>query len=595
MRRIVLGVVALALLSGLPGAPAGAAGRSFTLTAGGDILIHRTLAQIADANAPGANVYDFTPMLAPIEPWVGEADLAICHLEGALDPRNTGLSYYPLFNAPHEVADALAFAGYDACSTAGNHTLDHGFTGVSDTLDLLDAAGIAHSGSARSEAERLPSLYQANGVTVGHISYTYGTNGIPAPADKPWAVNLIGDGDAILDDARWAREHGAEFVIVSLHWGNEYQVRPTAAQIDLAERLLGSPDIDLILGTHVHVVQPIGRVNSEVVVYGMGNQLSNMRTFGGHTGTEDGVMVHFTVREMGGRFLVTATQYTPTWVHPTTKAVTPVAHALAYGPDTYQRDLEASLDRSTDRVTLLGAAGVTLSPTPWPALVCEGKVATIVGTAGPDMLTGTPGPDVIVGRGGDDVISAGDGDDLVCAGDGDDTVVAGAGDDRVFGGAGDDRLQGGTGADLLDGGPGDDLLEGQADGDTLRGGEGADGLYGGTGDDALHGGPGDDRLYGYDGADRLAGDAGADFLAGGRGPDLLMGGTGPDRLCGDDEDDLLLGGPDGDVLLGGTGDDELRGAGGDDDLSGGGGIDTLDGGAGRDTCRGGPVLLACEG
>ena len=144
-------------------------------------------------------------MLAPIEPWVGEADLAICHLEGALDPQNAGLSYYPLFNAPHEVADALAAAGYDACSTAGNHTLDHGFTGVSDTLDILDAAGIRHAGSARTPEERLPSLYEVNGVTVGHISYTYGTNGIPAPSDKPWAVNLIDDGDAILDDARWAR------------------------------------------------------------------------------------------------------------------------------------------------------------------------------------------------------------------------------------------------------------------------------------------------------------------------------------------------------------------------------------------------------
>ncbi len=596
MRRIAVVAAALAALL-LPAAPASpAAGRSFTLTAGGDILIHRSLAQIADANAPGADVYDFTPMLAPIEPWVSEADLAICHLEGALDPRNTGLSYYPLFNAPHEVADALAFAGYDACSTAGNHTLDHGFTGVSDTLDVLDAAGIGHAGSARSEAERLPRLYEANGVTVGHISYTYGTNGIPAPADKPWAVNLIGDGDAILDDARWAREHGAEFVIVSLHWGAEYQVRPTAAQIDLAERLLGSPDVDLILGTHVHVVQPIARVNGEVVVYGMGNELSNMMEgCCGHIGTQDGVMVHFTVREMGGRFAVAGTQYTPTWVHPTTKAVTPLAHTLAYGPDTYRRDLEASLARSMDRVTLLGAAGVTLSPTPWPALVCEGKVATIVGTAGPDVLDGTAGPDVIVGRGGDDLISAGDGDDLLCAGDGDNTVVAGAGSDRVFGGAGDDRLHGGTGADLLDGGPGDDLLEGQADGDTLRGGEGADGLFGGTGDDTLAGGLGDDRLYGYDGTDRLSGNAGADFLAGGRGADLLMGGTGADRLYGDDDADLLLGGPDGDVLGGGKGDDDLRGAGGDDDLSGGEGIDTLDGGTGRDTCRGGSVLLACEG
>ena len=429
MRRITLGLATLTALvasSVLPAASEAASSgdRSFTITAGGDILIHRAIAQIADVNAPGAGVYDFTPILMPIEPWVGEADLAICHLEGALDPLNTGLSYYPRFNAPHEVADALAAAGYDACSTAGNHTLDHGFTGVSDTLAVLDAAGIGHAGSARSPEERLPRLYEVNGVTVGHISYTYGTNGIPAPADKPWAVNLIGNGDAVLADARWARQQGAEFVVVSLHWGAEYQTQPTTAQTALAERLLVSPDIDVILGAHVHVVQPIGRVTGEVVVYGMGNQLSNMRAYDGHTGTEDGVMVHLTIQEIGGRFMVTGTQYTPTWVHPTTKAVLPVAHTLAYDPGPYQGALEASLERSVSRVALLGGPGIVLSPTPWQALLCQGRLATILGTAGPDVLYGTAGPDVIVGRGGNDIIHGRASNDLICAGGGDNKIYA---------------------------------------------------------------------------------------------------------------------------------------------------------------------------
>ena len=231
---------------------------------------------------------------------MSEADLAICHLEGALDPQNAGLSYYPLFNAPHEVADALAAAGYDACSTAGNHTLDHGFTGVSDTLDILDAAGIRHAGSARNEEERLPSLYEVNGVTVGHIAYTYGTNGIPAPADKPWAVNLIDDGDAILEDARWARRARRRVRDRQPPLGHRVPDpahRRQAAPWPSASS--ASPDIDLILGAHVHVVQPIGRVNGEVVVYGMGNQLSNMRTYGGHTGTEDGV--HGALHRAGDR------------------------------------------------------------------------------------------------------------------------------------------------------------------------------------------------------------------------------------------------------------------------------------------------------
>jgi poly-gamma-glutamate capsule biosynthesis protein CapA/YwtB (metallophosphatase superfamily) len=478
MRRMlwVLAVVAAAIL---PAAPSAAdTGRSFTITAGGDILIHRSIAQIADGYAPGANTYDFTPMLAPIEPWVGQADLAICHLEGALDPLNAGLSYYPLFNAPHEVADALAAIGYDDCSTAGNHTLDHGFAGVSDTLDVLDAAGIHHAGSARTPEERLPSLYQVNGVTVAHLAYTYGTNGIPLPADEPWAVNLIGNGDQILADAHWAREQGAEFVIVSMHWGNEYQVQPTAEQLALARRLLSSPDIDLILGCHVHVVQPIGRVNNEVVVYGMGNEISNMRAYQGHTGTEDGILVHLTVREMGGRFLVTKVEYTPTWVDPVTKAVLPVAETLAEGAGVYEADLRASLQRSTDRVTMLGTVGVNLSPTPWPALLCQGHLATVVGTAGPDVLDGTPGADVIVGRGGNDLIGAGDGDDLICAGDGNDVVLAGRGDDTVYGDAGDDHLVGSAGDDYLVGGQGTDRIEGGLGMDTCLEGEALAGCEG---------------------------------------------------------------------------------------------------------------------
>ncbi|HSQ36987.1 MAG TPA: CapA family protein [Acidimicrobiia bacterium] len=587
MHRIVWGLIALAAATLPLAAPPAAAegGRSFTITAGGDILIHRTIAQIADDHAPGAGVYDFTPMLRPIEPWVGEADLAICHLEGALDPENTGLSYYPLFNAPHEVADALATVGYDACSTAGNHTLDHGFTGLADTLAILDAAGIRHAGSARSAGERLPSLYEVNGVIVGHLAYTYGANGLRPPGDKPWAVNFIGDGDGILEDARWARQHGAEFVVVSMHWGTEYQTPPTAGQTALAERLLASPDIDLILGTHVHVVQPIGRVGGEVVVYGMGNQISNMRAFDGHSGTEDGILVHLEIRETGGRFAVTSVTYTPTWVHPTTKAVLPVAHTLAYEPDDYRWELEASLTRSVSRVTLLDAPGIGLSPTPWPALLCQGRLATTLGTAGDDRLVGTPGPDVVATRGGDDFVEGGAGDDLICAGPGDDQVLGGLGRDTVYGGTGDDRLRGMQDDDRLHGEAGNDYLAGETGDDLLVGADGFDRLEGGPGDDVLGGGAGADVLLGADGADLLFGADGDDLLFGGPGDDRLHGGPGRDSLYGGDDADALFGGPDVDLLFGGPGDDEL---------SGGDGADQLSGGAGNDTCRDGTVQHCCE-
>ena len=255
-------------------------------------------------------------------------------------------------------------------------------------------------------------------------------------------MNLIGDGDAILGDARWAREHGAEFVIVSIHWGTEYQVRPTAEQTDLAERLLASPDIDLILGPHVHVVQPIGRVNGEVVVYGMGNQLSNIQnTMGGcwprHPGRGhrplDGP------EEIDGRFVVTAVEETPTWVDPATKRVLPVAWARAVGEGDAAL-LAASWERTTGYVTMLDTEGLAATPAVWPSLACAGRVAGLVGTTGPDLLIGTPGDDIITGRGGDDTIQGLDGNDLICGGPGDDTLWAGPGFDQLLGGDGDDAL-----------------------------------------------------------------------------------------------------------------------------------------------------------
>src|SRR5690606_22352897 len=132
--------------------------------------------------------------------------------------------------------------------------------GIESTLAVLDEAGLQHSGSARSELEALaPRIYDAAGVKVGHLSFTYGTNGVPLPTDRPWAVNLI-DAPQIRASAAAARAAGAEFVILSIQWGAEYQVAPTDEQRALAHTLLASPDIDLIIGSHVHVVQPIEKI-----------------------------------------------------------------------------------------------------------------------------------------------------------------------------------------------------------------------------------------------------------------------------------------------------------------------------------------------
>jgi poly-gamma-glutamate capsule biosynthesis protein CapA/YwtB (metallophosphatase superfamily) len=505
-----------------PAAGADEPPRSFTIAASGDILIHGAVARAAAAYA-GDGGYDFTPMLAPTEPWIGEADLAICHLEGTLSPTNTGLSYYPLFVAPYQVADAIAATGYDACSLAGNHALDGGEQGLEQTIALLEERGIAHEGTARSEEERLPGLYEVNGVTVAHLDYTYGLNGLSRP--HWYSVNII-DRTAILDDARWARDQGAEFVILTIHWGVEYNHPPTGEQAALAEELLASPDIDLILGSHAHVVQPIDRVGDEVVVYGMGNHLSNQNSMWGpkYYSTEDGLIVQVTVTEQpDGSFAATRVEYTPTWVEMGTYRVLPIAWAQAAGEGDAVL-LAASWERTAATVTMLGAAGLEATPAAWGALSCRGHAATLVGTAGDDVLVGTPGDDVIVGRGGNDVILALAGDDLVCAGDGDDTVWGGPGRDELWGGEGDDDLFGDAGPDRLYGEQGDDTL------------------WGGTDDDFLIGGDGDDRLLGHEGDDLLTGGSGADYLWGGTGTDTMVGYGPTDTLAGDGTEACRVGG-----------------------------------------------------
>ncbi len=460
-------LAAAVLIAGLAATPGSASepARSFTIAAAGDVLIHGAVARKAAEYAGGAG-YDFAPMMLPIEPWIGEADFAICHLEGTLSPTNNNLAYYPVFNAPHEVADAIAAAGYDTCSVTGNHALDRGWTGIVETLDVLDAAGVRHDGAARSEEERLPGLYDVNGVSVAHMAYSYGYNGFAKPAGRPWAVNSL-DADLILSDAAWARAQGAEFVVLSLHWGQEYQVMPTTQQEALAELLLASPDVDLILGSHVHVIQPIDRIGDKVVVYGMGNHLSNQNSSYGPTyyGTEDGVVVHITATEQpDGRFLTTEVQFTPTWVELPTYRILANDWALATGIEP-QWWLESSRDRTEGRIRALGVSDVAVTPSAWPEASCLGAPATVLGTPGPDLLLGTSGPDVIVGRGENDTIFGSGGNDLICGGDGNDFI------------AGD------TGPDILIGGGGDDLIMGGMDNDTLIGGEGADHLIGGEGHD----------------------------------------------------------------------------------------------------------------
>jgi poly-gamma-glutamate capsule biosynthesis protein CapA/YwtB (metallophosphatase superfamily) len=321
---------------------------AFTLVATGDLLIHKPVANRALAQGGGRR-YDFRSMLTKVQPIIAGADLAICHIETPLSANDRNISGYPVFNTPHELADAVAWAGYDGCSTASNHSVDRGVSGVRDTLRALDANHLAHAGTARSadEAERI-ELHRLKGAVVAQLSYTYGTNGIAVPSAAPWSVNITSV-SRILADARRARKSGATFVVVSLHWGQEYRSAPTSTQLAQARALLASPYVDLILGDHVHVQQPVERIGSKYVVFGMGNLLSNQSPAAGlKPQTQDGAVVSVHVVRRSGRWVADKVTITATYCQIGPYTVWPVSQALAdpATPASLRAALAASLRRT---------------------------------------------------------------------------------------------------------------------------------------------------------------------------------------------------------------------------------------------------------
>ncbi|MEU6683173.1 CapA family protein [Streptomyces sp. NPDC046832] len=343
------------------GRPAPAAGpRGFTLVASGDVLPHSTIIDRAGFDAGGTG-YDFRPMLAGIRSVVSRADVALCHMETVYGA-NGVYTGYPTFKSPPEVADALAATGYDGCSTASNHTLDDGADGIRRTLDALDRAGVRHAGSARTEEEaRTTTVLRAGPAEIAHLAYTYDTNGIPFPDGQPWAVNLT-DENRIVEDARAARRAGADVVVVSVHWGTEWQDAPDDRQQTLARNLTAArtgnrPDIDLILGTHAHVPQAYEKVNGTWVIYGMGDQIAGEMT--NYEGAKDprgnqSTLGRFTFAppaRPGERWQVTKAEFVPQLFDVDAGRVVNLNRALARGAD-----VRAVRDRIRDVVLSRGAA-----------------------------------------------------------------------------------------------------------------------------------------------------------------------------------------------------------------------------------------------
>ena len=274
-------ILLFSLLSFLTGASEPGARQGADLIFVGDAMQHQAQLDRAKELAGGKG-YDYSDCFTLIAPEITGADYAVCNLEVPLGggPDYTG---YPCFSAPDSYAQALKDAGFDMFLTANNHCLDRGDKGARNTLKALDRLGVDHVGTYADSLERrrlVPFIKDINGIKVGFLAYTYGTNGIE-PRDGI-EVSLI-DRRRIAEEIAATRAAGAEILVVAMHWGVEYVLLPGKPVRDMAQFLVDQ-GVDVVLGGHPHVIQPMQVVHNDkedkdvLVIYSLGNLISNMKT-----------------------------------------------------------------------------------------------------------------------------------------------------------------------------------------------------------------------------------------------------------------------------------------------------------------------------
>ncbi|PQD94485.1 capsular biosynthesis protein [Pradoshia eiseniae] len=286
--------------------------QTITIGAIGDILIHTRVYEDARTD----DSYDFKRMLAPVKKMLEEPDFTIANQESLAGGSKLGLSGYPAFNSPYEITDALVDAGIDLVTLANNHSLDKGEKGIQSSLAYYDKIGMPYVGMHKDEldasTERILSI---QGIKVGFLSYTYGTNGIQVPDGKDYLVNYLED-KKIISDLKSMRDK-ADIILVNAHWGNEYERTPSEEQRRLA-KLMAENGADVIIGHHPHVLQPIEWLKHDngetLVVYSLGNFLSGQvrdyKDIGGMVTVE----IEKTWNEKGSKTSVLNPSFSPTYM-----------------------------------------------------------------------------------------------------------------------------------------------------------------------------------------------------------------------------------------------------------------------------------------
>jgi poly-gamma-glutamate synthesis protein (capsule biosynthesis protein) len=240
------------------------------------MLVHAQLWQQARDDAAGAGTpgLDFVPLLEGQRRYIRHSDLAICHQETPVAGPDGPFSALPSFNVPPQIITASKNVGYQACTTASNHTIDRNTDGLLRTLDALDAAGLKHTGSYRTETESQGILImQTKAAKIAVIEGTYGLNGLPA--EYGWQVDML-DAPTMIAKAVKARAQGADIVLGVMHAGEEYASSPNAQQQEVAHALVDSGQFSMIYGHHTHSVLPIEKYKDTWIVYGLGNGVTEL-------------------------------------------------------------------------------------------------------------------------------------------------------------------------------------------------------------------------------------------------------------------------------------------------------------------------------
>ena len=276
--------------------------RSARIRAVGDLMVHKK--QLEIARQPDGS-YDFHPQYALIADSLADADYTIANLETTIGQyENRPYSGFPMFNTPESLLDAVKDAGVDFLTLANNHMLDRYFEGMLRTVDNVEAWGFDFGGANRSPEEKAaPKIVEVNGIRLGFLCYTQMTNGMEDwsnAAAREYGVNYLRKAD-IPAEVQALREAGADVVIAIPHWGEEYRRRPEAYIVERARKMVAA-GVDVVLGSHPHMVQPVefveatdadGVLRRGLVAYSLGNFIDNMLK----RYTDSGIILEFTVQE----------------------------------------------------------------------------------------------------------------------------------------------------------------------------------------------------------------------------------------------------------------------------------------------------------